>query len=95
MTLCECGHNKTQHNKKYGCTYQYDPKSTHDYQDSRGFCICTEFYRIDFRLSDFTQKELLRICDLANRRLKENLNEYSRSDQNIYKKIQALKNEGG
>lgn len=47
MTLCECGHKKSVHNKIEGCMYQYGPKSQHDYQDSRGFCVCTEYYRIE------------------------------------------------
>ncbi len=40
---CECGHEKTQHDKKNGCMNR--SKSNHDYRDNLGYCICTEFYK--------------------------------------------------
>lgn len=47
MKLCECGHKKAVHNQKDGCMYQYAPGSHHDYQDTLGFCVCTEYYWVD------------------------------------------------
>jgi len=47
MTLCECGHKKSVHNQTEGCMYQYSPKADTDYKDRNGYCICTEFYRIE------------------------------------------------
>ena len=41
---CTCGHSAQKHHSNYGCQYVYPLGSTHDYQDGRGHCVCTEFY---------------------------------------------------
>ncbi len=43
---CECGHDEKKHTQKYGCNYRYPNGSQHDYQDSRGYCVCIEFFQI-------------------------------------------------
>lgn len=43
---CECGHDNKKHDEKEGCQYRFRPESTNDYQDVRGYCICTQFYEV-------------------------------------------------
>ena len=44
---CECDHKKSEHTQKDGCMFRYPPGAEEEYQDNLGYCICTEFYRIE------------------------------------------------